>query len=268
MSFNREEAKCPSHLTNRISHGEVTGNFRQWRTAIAVTAAILFTVFAIIASILGAGSVLALVRRTWRLVRPNSTCRPSRTARYQLDYFQWNFLFGFVYIAALLAVAVAIAHTLDNTAVLLVSLPLPLLAFQISSQLVLGSMLVWLRAKYPFRVSSMAKGALVRPGVYTIIEDVVAVDGGQGVHFRQLLDARYDSSKALQALLQRMGWAWGLSGLGVSILLLALIGSLTNKEISFVLGWSVPWVWVTVLTLLTYFIVRTAQTSEEVTAIA
>lgn len=43
MSFNGEEAKGPSHLTNRISHGEVTANFRQWRTAIAVTAAVLFT---------------------------------------------------------------------------------------------------------------------------------------------------------------------------------------------------------------------------------
>jgi hypothetical protein len=42
-------------------------------------------VFAIIASILGAGSVLALVRRTWRLARPDSTCRPSQTARYQVS---------------------------------------------------------------------------------------------------------------------------------------------------------------------------------------
>ncbi|KAH8429274.1 uncharacterized protein LDX57_006941 [Aspergillus melleus] len=161
---------------------------------------------------------------------------PDRRKFPQLDYFQWNFLFGFVYIAALLAVAVAIAHPRENTAVLLVSLPLPLLAFQISSQLVFGSMLVCLRAKYPFRVSSMAKGALVRPGVYTIIEDVVAVDGGHGVHFRQLMNASYISNKALQALLQWMGWAWGLSGLGVSILLLALIGSLADKEISYVLG--------------------------------
>ncbi|KAK1147256.1 hypothetical protein N8T08_001995 [Aspergillus melleus] len=192
---------------------------------------------------------------------------PDRQKLLQLDYFQWNFLFGFVYIATLLAVAVAIARPLENAAVLLVSLPLPLLAFQISSQLVFGSILVWLRAKYPFRVSSMAKGALVRPGVYTIIEDVVAVDGGHGVHFRRLLDARYGSSKVLQLLLQWMGWAWGLSGLGVSILLLALIGSLANKEISYVLGWSVPWVWVAVLTRLTCFFVERTPTSE-VTVIA
>lgn len=154
----------------------------------------------------------------------------------QLDYFQWNFLFGFIYIAVLLTVAVSIAYTLGDTSVRLVSLPLPLLTLQISSQLVLGSILVWLRAKYPFRVSSMAKGALVRPGAYTILEDVVAVDGGQGLHFRQLLDNRYRSNRALQDLLQWTGWAWGLSGLGVSVVLLALIGSLTNEEISFVLG--------------------------------
>ncbi|KAJ5871239.1 uncharacterized protein N7529_003592 [Penicillium soppii] len=154
----------------------------------------------------------------------------------QLDYFQWNFLFGFIYIAVLLTVAVSIAYTLGDTSVRLFSLPLPLLTLQISSQLVLGSILVWLRAKYPFRVSSMAKGALVRPGAYTILEDVVAVDGGQGLHFRQLLDNRYRSNRALQDLLQWTGWAWGLSGLGVSVVLLALIGSLTNEEISFVLG--------------------------------
>jgi membrane protein implicated in regulation of membrane protease activity len=92
----------------------------------------------------------------------------------QLDYFQWNFLFGFIYIALLLTTAVGIAYTLGDTSVRLASLPLPLLTLQISSQLVLGSVLVWLHAKYPFRVSSMAKGALVRPGAYTILEDVVA----------------------------------------------------------------------------------------------
>ncbi|KAF7183972.1 hypothetical protein CNMCM7691_004462 [Aspergillus felis] len=283
MPANQQEAKCPSQRTNLDSHGELIGHIRQRRTVIAVTVAILFTTSGLVPVLLyfllryvarlklwiGAGSVLALVRRIWRLVRPDSTCRPPDTARYHLDYFQWNFLFGFIYIAVLLSVAVGIAYTLGGTSVRLVSLPLPLLTLQISSQLVLGSILVWLRAKYPFRVSSMAKGALVRPGVYTILEDVVAVDGGQGLHFRQLLDNRYRSNRALQDLLQWTGWAWGLSGLGVSVVLLALIGSLTNEEISFVLGWSVPWVWVAVLTLLTYhFIFKTAQTYDECAAIA
>jgi hypothetical protein len=42
-------------------------------------------VLAIIASILGAGSVLALVRRIWRLVEADSTCRPPDTVRYHVS---------------------------------------------------------------------------------------------------------------------------------------------------------------------------------------
>jgi hypothetical protein len=82
----------------------------------------------------------------------------------------------------------------------------------------------------------MKKGALVRPGIYTIVEDVAAVDGGQGQQFRQLLDARYQSSRPVRVLLQHLDWAWGLSGLVVAVVLIALTGTLHRVDVLFVTG--------------------------------
>ncbi|KAF5864304.1 hypothetical protein ETB97_008082 [Aspergillus alliaceus] len=120
-----------------------------------------------------------------------------------------------------------------------------------------------MRGKYPFRISSTEKGALARPGIYTIVEDVVAVDGGEELKFRQILDARYCSNRPIQILLQRLGWAWGFSGLAVAIALLVLIGMVPNMEASFVIGWIIPWAWAAVLSLLTRSMTKAALACEE-----
>lgn len=42
----------------------------------------------------------------------------------------------------------------------------------------------YMRLRAPFRISSVAKGEPVRPGIYTLIEDIVAVDMGGRSEFR------------------------------------------------------------------------------------
>jgi len=37
----------------------------------------------------------------------------------------------------------------------------------------------------PFRISSLPAGHIAHPGIFTIIEDIIAVDGGGGVKFRE-----------------------------------------------------------------------------------
>jgi hypothetical protein len=67
-------------------------------------------------------------------------------------------------------------------------------------------------ARYPFRFSSMSRGDVARPVLYTIVEDVVAVDGGQGTRFRELFNQRYLASKPVRKLLREMDLLWGISG--------------------------------------------------------
>ncbi|KAL4877343.1 hypothetical protein BJY04DRAFT_230640 [Aspergillus karnatakaensis] len=250
----------------------------QYRVAIAITAACIFTgagllpeilylillkvaglepwiVFTILASAIGVFSVLTLLRRTWALVRSDSTCRPTGSKRHHLDYFQWNFFTGFCYIAALMIAAISTSRREDDsvadTSTRLISLPVPMLVLQVSSQLLCACVMNRMHARYPFRVSSMDRTALVRPGVYTIVEDVLAVDGGQGEEYRRLLDARYCSSRGIRVLLARLDLAWGLSGAIVATGLITLIATLASRDTVFLIGWLVPWGWAGLLAVAT-----------------
>ena len=75
--------------------------------------------------------------------------------------------------------------------------------------------------KAPFRISSIPKGATVRPTVYTIIEDIIGVDTGTGRQYRQALNARYEASPRFRRMLAQVNLFWGLPavlvGVGVTL---------------------------------------------------
>ena len=123
-----------------------------------------------------------------------------------------------------------------------VCLGLTLLLFQVCTQIVLSNILMLARVRLPFRASSVPAGALVRPAIYTIIEDIVAVDGGQHRLFRELLNERYEKSVHIRQLLLRLDWLWGVSGLAVAIATICLIFLLPNVDAAWIFGWTVPWV--------------------------
>jgi hypothetical protein len=82
----------------------------------------------------------------------------------------------------------------------------------------------------------------MRPPVYCIIEDVVAVNGGGGKAFRKALDERFKASPIFRSMLSDLGLFWGIGGAVVGITLLALIGTI-DPMISYGLAWTMPWVW-------------------------
>lgn len=154
----------------------------------------------------------------------------------QLDYFHWNFIFGFIYLSALITVGDIIANNNHKLGVRLNALSLPLLQLQVCLQSLIASVMTVYNVKYPFRFSSMARGVSVRPACYTIIEDICAVDGGEGTRFRQAFDQRYNASSPIRRLLLHMDLIWGISGTIVGAVLLGLIWGLDNVDVSFALG--------------------------------
>ena len=82
----------------------------------------------------------------------------------------------------------------------------------------------------------MAAGEIVRPALYTIVEDIGAVDGELGRGFREGFDRRYRTEAALRTLLVRLSWLWGLSGLGVAAAITALAFTLNDVDKSFIVG--------------------------------
>jgi hypothetical protein len=118
----------------------------------------------------------------------------------------------------------------------LAALPLSLLLLQVCAQVLATTALVPLRARYPFSFSSMPRGELVRPALYTIVEDVVAVDGGQGTRFRDVFNQRYLASEPVRRLLREMDLLWGVSGFAVAVTVVVLIFKLENKDVLWVIG--------------------------------
>lgn len=82
----------------------------------------------------------------------------------------------------------------------------------------------------------MPTGTPVRPALYTIVEDVGAVDGGRKERFRESLDHRYTVHPPTRQLLAQLSWIWGIGGLTVAIALTVLTFALSDVDIVFTLG--------------------------------
>ena len=89
----------------------------------------------------------------------------------------------------------------------------------------------------PFKISSQPKGTSVRPGIYMIVEDVIAVDTGLGRTYRKALSDRYEASPVFRQMLQQLNMFWAISALlvGAGTSALVLTESIP-QEISYGIG--------------------------------
>lgn len=180
----------------------------------------------------GLATLFSISKRFYRLTSPSPFYRPLRSKRWELDYFQYNMMFGFLLITLIIILSVSLPKPVPRLA----AMPHTVLIFQVSLQLIFATSLVNFKARFPFTFSSMPRSEPARSGVYIIMEDVVAVDGGQGIEFRRLLDARYRWSEDIRRLLHHLDLYWGLSGLVLATLLTAAIFTIPNHDAVFVIG--------------------------------
>ena len=89
----------------------------------------------------------------------------------------------------------------------------------------------------PFRVSSIPKHDFFRPGSYTIIEDIVAVDGYGGRRYREALDKRWKACPLFRRLLLQISLFWSVSGLAVAAGCTAVVFT-TEIPVAFGVGMS------------------------------
>jgi hypothetical protein len=116
------------------------------------------------------------------------------------------------------------------------SMPQAIVLFLASSQLVVTGIMAKLGLKTPVRFSSTKRGSVMKPGVYVLIEDIVAVDGGGGQEFREALLARYESSKGFQRLVEQMNWFWGIGSILVAGGTTAIVYAVDDLNVVFALG--------------------------------
>jgi hypothetical protein len=95
-------------------------------------------------------------------------------------------------------------------------MPVSSMFYAFGLQMLLIDGLRYLRVPAPLRISSLPRGSPLRPGIYSIIEDVCAVDGGGGTEFRQRLNLRYVASHYFRRMLHRLTLFWALGALLVA----------------------------------------------------
>lgn len=96
-------------------------------------------------------------------------------------------------------------------------------------QLISAFLLYHARVKVPFRLSSLPAGHIAHPAVFTIIEDIVAVDGGGGVQYREELMARYDASPLFRRMLNRLDAFWGIGAFCTASLVTTLLWTIPEQ---------------------------------------
>lgn len=92
-------------------------------------------------------------------------------------------------------------------------MPVPSTLFLVASTDICCTFCYLLHLKLPFRISSLPRGEEFRPGVYFLLEDVIAVDGNGGRPYRTNLDLRYRASPSFRKMLVKMSLFWSCSAL-------------------------------------------------------
>lgn len=183
-------------------------------------------------AILGVFTLATFVLRTWKLLKKNSTSRPVGASRWSCDYLTWNLLLGTIVATAVLAPATGEDPPNTRQA----SMPQAVVLYFASAQLLITAILCQLGWKTPITLSSTRRNQPARPGVFVLVEDVVAVDGGGGTPYRDVLVARYEASPYFRALLQQLNWFWGLGSLAVAIMTTILVYTVESEDVAFGLG--------------------------------
>lgn len=143
----------------------------------------------------------------------------------------------------------------ENPPIRLLAMPVTSLMYAFGTEIILIDTLRYLKVPAPCRISSLPKGAQLRPGIYNIVEDVVAVDGSGGTEFRERLNARYSASHIFRMMIHRLALFWGIGAELMAVVLTILILTLPG-EAAYCVGWAAPFVWAGVWTGLTFIYVK------------
>lgn len=227
----------------------------QWGAHLSVTKNL-----AIITSLIGTVSGLKITQRTYQLWfrDGHESRRPIGSSRWGVDTFQCVYacmVLVFVFLTrdmvsrsvfvslALFAffVPLIIGSSLNPASPRTVAMALPCLMLTFCIPMLLTG-LFDRRLRLPLRVSSLPANSPLPPLTYTIVEDIIAVDGGGGLVFRHAWAHRYQTSVVIRRLLRHTAVWWGATGIVIAAILLAAVWT-APENTAYGLGYGMPWLW-------------------------
>ena len=222
------------------------------------------TVLTIPTAVLGVFTVIAIVERIWKLIQPSPKFRPIGSKRYAFDIFQWGYFAALILISALISSTLARGdndHDGHKLQTRLISLPASVLMFFLATLTLVSLLLNGLKVKLPFRFGSLEAGNVLRPAVYYIVEDVVAVDGNGGIEYREAWTARYESSAIFRKLIWTMSVVWMVAFYIFAGVFTALVFWLP-KDAVYAVGWAGPFPLAGLMAVWTIFYVKSVLKEE------
>ncbi|KAJ5398073.1 hypothetical protein N7509_006186 [Penicillium cosmopolitanum] len=203
-------------------------------------------IFSIVTACLGGISVFEYFYRLYNLFKKGSRARPLNARKSWLDFFHINFTIVWL----ILAVELIVGTVPQEPYVRLVAMVLPTVMFYFGIVHLSLDVLRMAGFKAPFRISSTPKGSVMPTALYALIEDVVAVDGGGGQIYRYALRTRYLSSPYFRRMLFEMNCFWSGGSIIFAAAFTAIIFTV-SEPVAFTLGWTLPFAWAGVWTLIT-----------------
>ncbi len=160
---------------------------------------------------------------SWKLTQKGDEYRPLGGKKWHMDYIHHTLGLAYFVMSAIL-IGFSVPHT---PWIRPLAIPVPYFLIQVGAQMLWSAVMHALGKPAPFRISSIAKGEKILPMVYTIVEDIIAVDGNAGKSYRERLRSRYAVSPRFRTLVIRQNWFW-------------TIGALVDGVGTMVVIWTVP----------------------------
>lgn len=170
--------------------------------------------FAIVTTIWGGPTYLEFATRTLKLIKKERFYRPLGTNyRWCFDYLEYMSTITIAVITALFIVGSA-PHIVWLR---VLCMPMPAMLYCLG--ILIGYPTLYHKMGWParHRFSSTAKGEKVRPGVYYMVEDTVAVNANAGRPYREAVSARYEASPRFRQMMYQQSVFWSIPAIVIAI---------------------------------------------------
>lgn len=197
---------------------------------------VIHVVFAVVATIWGGPTYVEFAVRSFRLIKKENFFRPLGSSnRWAFDITHWILSSTIAAVTAFLIIGSA-PHIVWLR---VLSMPAPAILYCLGGSVFIITMYSLTGRKAPFRISSTPKGGDVYPGVYYIIEDIIAVNAGAGRPFREALAARYAASPRFRRMIKMQSLFWSIPSLVVAIVCtVVIVIHPVSKEVAYGVGTS------------------------------
>jgi hypothetical protein len=217
-----------------------------------------FSVLTLPTAILGIFTIIGIAERIYKLTQKSPQYRPLNAGRLGLDVFQWGYFLALLLISALISSTLARGGSDDDGhgyQIRLLSLPTAVLMYMLSTLTLLSVIGNGLGVKLPFRFGSSEPGTVIRPAIFYIVEDVVAVDGNGGIEYREAFNARYEGSEVFRNMIWNLSVCWMLAFYVLGAVVIVLVLELPVASV-YAVGWAGPFPVAGLMVVTTIFYVK------------